>query len=100
MEPQDPHYFPTRRSSDLINTTEDYGLGALATGLSAVAGRMEPKEASRVCAEAAPSIIQAMSKTRSSYRSAEHTYELQSRPPRIYRHLLETYHTQGMTKTT
>jgi WD40 repeat protein len=47
----------------LAKTTDPYALKALAEVLSAVAARMEPGEAARVCAPAAATLRQALAKT-------------------------------------
>jgi hypothetical protein len=47
----------------MSKTTDVNALNQLAQGLSALVVRLEPKEATRISAEAAAVLIQAMSKT-------------------------------------
>ena len=57
------------RIADTLETmsADIYALGPLSKGLSAVAAHMEPKEAAQVCAQAAVTLTQAISKTKNSY---------------------------------
>jgi hypothetical protein len=50
----------TRVLSAMSKTTGSYVLRHLAEGLSAVAARLEPKEAARLCGQAAATLTQAM----------------------------------------
>ncbi len=51
----------------MADTEDYYVLGGLAEGLSAVAARLEPKEASRYCAVAAVVLKQTITKTSDRY---------------------------------